>query len=631
MSELSIRFTPGEQDVWRKPEEIPVSEWAQRHVRVMDGPHAGGGWKNDRTAYLVGVMDAWGMWSVQTVVVCGSPQSGKTRSMYNCLMYSICHRPGPKMIGMQDDDNLKKVVEHKLLPGLKKTPVTGRRFVKYRKTDILFADGSPLYLASAQSEGDRASVSVRDLFLDEEDLYKKFQTKGAPVEEFLERITSFKYKNKVFRASKPLGGEDSSVWRGLLECDEIRAYAVKCPACGTSQLMRFSQIKFLEGCRDAREMRQRKLARYECEHCKYHWSNHVRDVAVRNGQWVPVRFDEKKGFVRTEASPGPKSVGFHLPALISPFVGLESIAAAFLAAQADPSRWANFFNGMLAEPHRPTKLKTSVERVLELRDPHLPARTVPAAAVALTAGIDTQKRGFWYVVRAWAPDLSSWLIDYGRLGAFDDVRMQILEATYPQEETGRLLPIWRAGIDSGGGETEGGVWTRTEEVYSFVARHGARRLFATKGGSTSQFNYVRISNIEKMPKSGLKIAGGLQLYILDTDYFKQLFHGRMEIESASPIRLHAETDETYAKQIMAEELVERKGKLVWEVKYRENHLLDCEVIAAACASQAWAPSLETIARIQQDQSMRNDRPPPPAAGSGTVGRGKPSWLGGRAR
>ena len=32
----------------------------------------------------------------------------------------------------------------------------------------------------------------------------------------------------------------------------------------------------------------------------------------------------------------------------------------------------------------------------------LPAQVVPQAAVALTAGIDNQKYGFWFAVRAWA-------------------------------------------------------------------------------------------------------------------------------------------------------------------------------------------------------------------------------------
>lgn len=597
---MTLTFTAGECAVFRKRSEEPVSLWCERAIRVMDGPYAGGGWKNSVTPYLAGIMDAWADWSVIEIRVCGAPQTGKTRALYNCLSYSIDRRPGPKMLAMPDDDALKKVSQHKLLPGLKASPVTRRRLVKSSLSVFEFSDGSPLYMASAQSASDRASVSVRDMFMDEEDLYQKFATQGDPVTEFLERLISYRFKSKAFRVSKPIGGEESSIWQGLCECDEVRAYAAKCPACGEYQIMRLSQIKF-NGCRDPLEMRRKGLARYECERCQYKWSDHARDVAVRRGEWVPAKYLEGK-WVRVTASSEPRVVGFHLPALISPFVSLSEIAADFLEATQNPAKWKGFFNGRLAEPYRPKKIKTSVERVLDLRDVHLPPRVVPAAAVALTAGIDTQKRGFWFAVRAWTAGLSSWLVDYGFLLTFEDVYKQIFEVRYPQEETGMEYGIWRAGIDSGGGDTESDVWTRTEEVYQFVRNMGAAKLFATKGASHAQIAPIRISQIDKMPKSGIKIPGGLNLYILDTDWFKRLIHARMGEEHSQPMRLNAEVREDYAKQITAEELVEVKGKHVWQSK-GDNHLLDCEVGAAACAAAEWMPSLQMMAAAEAARAV----------------------------
>jgi len=49
----------------------------------------------------------------------------------------------------------------------------------------------------------------------------------------------------------------------------------------------------------------------------------------------------------------------------------------------------------------------------------LPPQTVPEQAVALSCGIDVQLSGFWSVVRAWAPDLTSRLIHYGFLATWD--------------------------------------------------------------------------------------------------------------------------------------------------------------------------------------------------------------------
>lgn len=138
-------------------------------------------------------------------------------------------------------------------------------------------------------------------------------------------------------------------------------------------------------------------------------------------------------------------------------------------------------------PWSPVELQTDVDRLLELRDPHLPPRTVPHGAVALTCGIDVQKRGFWYLVRAWMPTMASYVIDYGYLGSWDDVQALVFDTCYPVQgpdgsDVGERMPIWRACIDSGGTETEG-VYTRTEEVYMWVRANGCGVVHACKGAS----------------------------------------------------------------------------------------------------------------------------------------------------
>ncbi|WP_428558567.1 MAG: terminase gpA endonuclease subunit [Solidesulfovibrio sp. DCME] len=409
-----------------------------------------------------------------------------------------------------------------------------------------------------------------------------------------------------------LGGEESSIWNALLACMEIRARAIICPACGAEQFMRFAQIKF-RGVRDPKVMRQDKAARYECEHCRYHMTDHARDRAVRCGSWRPVRWDEgTRQFLPTTAVHRPRSVGFHLPALASPFVSLSEIAAAFLEAKADPRLWQSFFNNMLAEPHARTAIKTSWERVLDARVAGLAPRVVPAAAVALTAGFDLQKRGLWFAVRAWADTLESWLVDYGYVPDFDDVRRLCFEATWPVEgEAGAVKGIWRAGLDTGGGETDDQVWTRTEEAYQWVRAHGLGKIFACKGASHAQLSPVKRTPIDRLPRSGKPIPGGLVLHILDTDYFKRLIHVRLAPDAVQPMRLHAETGEDYARQIAAEELVTVRGKQIWRQTHRDNHLLDCEMLAAACAAPEWTPGLQLLARAAAGETIR-ERPAPVA-------------------
>lgn len=619
---VRLEFTALERDAFRARPFVPPSQWSEDHVVVMDGPYAGSRWRNDLTPYLVEIMDTWASTDVDEVVACIIAQSGKTRAMYNCLAWAIDRRPGPRMLAMPDDDALGRAVEHKLLPGMKASRITRAKLGKITQEAIAFRDGSVLYLSSAQSASSRASVSVRDLFLDEEDLYRRFTGQADPVAEFRERVRSYDKKSKIFRVSKPIGGEESSIWTALTrECQEVRGYEAMCPACRTRQLMRFAQIKFLHGCRDPRRMKAEKLARYECEHCGYHWTDGIRDRAVALGRWRPVRYEEDQGFVPCAASHRPRIVGFHLPAMVSPFVSLSEIAAAFLTAKEDPSKWKEFYNGYLAEPYRPVVIVTTEARILALREPTLPPRTVPRAAVGLTAGIDVQKRGFWFAVRAWAATLESWLVDYGYVLTWDDVA-NIIFGGYPQEETGEVLPVWRAGIDTGGGQAEEGKdWTRTEEVYQWVRSQGAGRAFATKGMSqTRGIQRVRASTLDKMPK-GRPIPGGLGLFLINTDAFKRLIFARMEPDTSQPLRLHAEVGQDYAEQLTAEKLTRVRDREKWVQVRRDNHLLDCEVIAAACADAEWAGGIQLAARVQ-DQQRQRQRPETPSHNPYTRGRGQ---------
>lgn len=139
----------------------------------------------------------------------------------------------------------------------------------------------------------------------------------------------------------------------------------------------------------------------------------------------------------------------------------------------------------------------------------------PTARWPLTCGIDVQKRGFWYLVRAWMPTMASYVIDYGYLGSWDDVQALVFDTCYPVQgpdgsDVGERMPIWRACIDSGGTETEG-VYTRTEEVYMWVRANGCGVVHACKGASRPQAAPVRWVVRERMPHNGRPIPGAAAL------------------------------------------------------------------------------------------------------------------------
>ena len=470
---------------------------------------------------------------------------------------------------------------------------------KVRAQRIGFRDGTSLFLASAQSPGQRASISIQDLFLDEEALYKQIAGQGVPVAEFKERTRSYARKRKILRVSKPIGGEECSIAQALSEMDELRHYLVRCPACQAYQPMIEDRLVLLEKGASPREIKERRLGRYRCAECGYLWTDYLRDQAVQHGHWEA-----------EEPVSRPRSVGFLLPAILSANVSISEVVAEKVAAERSdsPATKQQYINGMWALPFRMVEMESKEEEILSLVDLELPPRTVPGDAVALTAGIDVQARGFWYVVKAWRPDMSSVLIDYGRLTDWPAVQA-LMDTRYPFEprspRAGQSLHIWRAGIDSGGTRLDDAVVSRTEEVYTFVRRHGQGRLFACKGLSRESHTPVRATMIDRLPSSRMRIPGGLWLYLLDTHYFKGLVFGRLRMDAHQPMTLHSKTDETFARQITAEVLErDRNGHLVWKRLRKSNHYLDCVMMADACVDGSWLPSFQLIVEQSEQQSRQ---------------------------
>jgi phage terminase large subunit GpA-like protein len=127
---------------------------------------------------------------------------------------------------------------------------------------------------------------------------------------------------------------------------------------------------------------------------------------------------------------------------------------------------------------------------------------------------------------------------------------------------------------------------------------------------------MSLSVIDRMPK-GTPIPGGIRLWHLDTNAFKDMLWARV---LAGQFHLHAETDEVYAAHLISEvKERDRRGKESWVPQGRKpNHLLDCEVYAAAMADpECWGGVM-----VQPR--------PGQAAGPGKLEANQPhGWLQGR--
>ena len=642
MSTMSFTFTESERRLFVRRDVLLGADWASRHLIVQDGLYAGSPLRLDVAPFLAGPLNMFTLPGVQEVIVCGSLQVGKTLFLYSCLGWCMDYRPGVKMLAMPTKQALEKVVKRKLLPLLKGSPTLRRLVEKYRTVTILLKDGTAIELASAETPSDRASITVQDLLVDEEDLYSG-SGQSNPLEDFKGRTRSYEDYAKIARACQIKGGEESSIWRGITqEAEMLFCYEATCPACRRPVLMNVDNIVVPGGESDPKMIRSRRLARYRCA-CNYHWSDHIRDLAVGSGDWQTYRSTDA-GFERIDGPPlkellplwergqqdPPKSVGFHMPAVLSRFVSLSHIAARRIAAQTsdDPVAKRQYYNDDLALPYTPVEMQTDDKRILSLRESWLPPMSVPHGAVALTCGIDMQDRGFFYLVRAWMPTLASYIIDYGRLDTWEHVQKLAFDTYYPVLAsggvpewqpgsviptdclTGELMPIWRAGLDTGGTKTKG-VYTRTEEAYMWIRANGGGVVYACKGASHAQTAYVRRVMRERMPHNGRPIPGGLPLYLLDTGNIKTVEFSRMlNPENTQPLRLHAGCGQDLAEHLSAEQQVRKGSKVVWEQVRDENHLLDCLMLSGAAADATWTPSLPHYV-LQLRQAARAEHAPAP--------------------
>ncbi len=101
-------WTDAERRAWEIPEDLLPSEWAERY-RVLGGDAAEPGpWRNDRTPFAVGIMDAFADPGVELVAVMKGAQIAGTETLLNFLGWSIDCNPGPTMVVLPDEKSTKE-------------------------------------------------------------------------------------------------------------------------------------------------------------------------------------------------------------------------------------------------------------------------------------------------------------------------------------------------------------------------------------------------------------------------------------------------------------------------------------------------------------------------------------------
>ncbi len=550
-----------------RPEELTVSQWAEKYRVLDDSSNISGKWSNSVTPYLVGIMDAFNDPYVREMYLCKGSQLGGTEALINILCYLISEDPGPAMIVYPSDDLAKDVSNDKLKPAFRLVPQIRKQFYENSSKELrLKFKTMVLYLRGSGSPAKLASKAIKYLFFDETDKMGGASKKEAsPYNLAMERIKTYKSQSKVYACSTPTL-KTNYIWNLHDNADEVRHYFVPCPHCGEMIELLFSQVIFVRDEEKKLSPYDRaKTSVYVCQKCGCVIPDGEKPRMLREGMWKTVK---KRGVGR------PKSIGFWISSLYSIFITWADAAEEYLKTKDDPELLQNFVNSWLAEPWEDTKLKTTTDLVME-RQTGLPEMLVPSWCRILTGGVDVQETCLYYSIRAFGEFTTSQNVVHGQALSFREIE-EVMNAEWEREDGGRMI-VNLALIDSG---------YQPDDTYDFCVDN-AEWALPCKGASNPMKDRYKISKVDRVNSR----ADGMQLVIVDGDKYKDTIASRMQRKNGrGSWMVYKGCDLEYASQVTAEhKVLERSAngtkRLKWKKKqsHGDNHYLDCEVYAMAAA------------------------------------------------
>lgn len=597
----------------RPRSKMTGSDWADKRRYVAPGTSPEPGpWRTDRVPYLREVMDCATDKKTEITVMMCSSQVAKSEFLLNVMGYYADQEPAPQLMLQPTVENAEAFSKERIDPtfrysaGLKdklEEGKDGRGTAKKSSTTIRMKHfpGGYLALVGANSPAGLASRPIRVLLMDEVDRYG-FTKEGDPIKLAIQRTTNF-HNRKINMVSTPTVDGQSKIQEWWLKSDQ-RHYHVPCPHCGTSQILKWGQVKWEK---DEHGNHMPETAYYECEHCHEAIHDRHKHDMLQAGAWIA-----EKPFV--------KVAGFHINSLYSPWVKFAQLATEWVevSKSRDKKGLMEFVNLKLGEPW--------VEDNSELDHKHLHKRRewyeadVPDKVLLLTAGVDVQADRLECEVVGYGIGKESWGIEY-RVFAGDPEQPQVWQQLDEyllrqwQLPDGNRLGVSAACVDSSDGNT-------VDSVYQFTKSREHRRIFSIKGRGG-----VGIPFINK-PNNNNRM--GAILFTLGVDSGKSTIMSNLKIETEGPGFCHYPRDaeknytEEYFKGLLSEKQVYKyvngQTKIEWKKIVERNEPLDCRNYANA-AMEILSPNFEWLAEQEQRGNVYTQAIVKKAKKRGVISRG----------
>jgi phage terminase large subunit GpA-like protein len=557
-----------------KPDSrVPISAWAESYrILPADSPEPGA-WRNSRTPYLVGIMDALSPGSkYREVYLEKGVQLGGSAMGENFIGHAITSAAGAILAVFPTKEDGEKWELSRFEPMRESTPQLRKRV---RDQEIKGSDntkmrkkfpGGFMQLVGANRPGGLKSSTMRYVLLEEMDEYPAdIGGQGSPEALAKKRTSNFGRKARIFGNSTPTIKGCSAIDRNFLRGDQQR-YMLHCPDCDAAQWLKWPQFKWPKG-------KPEKVA-YSCECC-----------GALNTESVWKTKGSRKAHWQATAAGEEGVASFHLPSFYAPlgWRPWSELAAAFVAAEHDPVALKVFVNNEMAECWEDLSGQINVNEISKRRE-NYELRSVPCGCLILVMSVDVQGNRLEYKILGFGRSKRHWVIDYGVIDgdpAKDDVwdRLTTLRERHLVNSFGVSMRVQTCAIDSGG--------HHTHEVYNYARRYRYAGVFAVKGASTAGKPVIGKPSTQDVNHKGKVIKGGVQLWLVGSDTAKDLlFNYLASDQEAVPnerfIHFPMALEKEYFEQLTAE--VYDLTKKVWrKLAGRSNEVIDLFVYCFAAA------------------------------------------------
>lgn len=606
----AIDLGPEISRILRPREERTPDRWADETRKLGKASAERGEFRSSRAPYVIATERDMVETGVTGGVLICAGQSGKTDALLNIIGQRLDDAPTPILYVGPSKDFVSDEFYPRFFALLESTPDLFAKLSnpkKHKKTRMVVS-GVDMRMGWAGSAKRLAGFPCGLAIWDERDQSEKdLKKQGDPLEMIKTRgktfpgfrwlVASTITNGTVATYVHPETGlehwavakpEDlqSATWK-LWQGGTRHEFAWPCPACGEFWIPRFKHLKWPKGASPDEASRS---AWMDCPRCEARIENDQRDAMIQRAA-----ASESLGFV----SPGEwldrdgklRGAGVESTVRTRWISGLASAWSSFgslardwvdAARSGDAERRQGVLNLGFAELYS-VKGEAPKSEIVEALRLNYRFEELPEAVRMITAGVDVQKLGLYYVVRGWGYRMESWLLKHGFIAGETELEpvwldlVQLVQSTWGN----RALPIKLTLVDSG--YKPGKNWQRPEHrVYRFARQFPG--LVRPSKGQAELDTTVKLNRID-VTMGNRKLKRAVELAHVNTDWAKSWIYGRIEWPTDQPGGWHlaADTEPDYCKQIVAESrLTFAGGRHEW-IETGPNHYLDCEVLALAAA------------------------------------------------